>query len=227
MAPPWQPPALRRHVRRAPGDLAAAESRRTRRAWTTDAAYAGVTLVTPKGFTLGIASNRERGSALGLRGQGAFAIAGGTTTLLTLGWTGELAGLRLTGEAVGGATSVKSRSPVMRFDGPILSSGFRFQADAPAFGGVGTFGLTSPLRVDRARMRLTVPTAYNWQTGGIASDDRRFDLSPGAREMNFELGWAIAVARNGWLRFGAAHALSAGNVRGVGDAAGFATLTLR
>lgn len=207
--------------------FAAAENRRSRHGPTTDASYAGATLVTPNGFTFGIATNRETGSALGLRGQGAFAIAGGTTTLLTLGWTGGLLGLRLTAEAIGGATSVDSRSPAMRFDGAILSSGIRFQADAPTFGGVGTFGLTSPLRVDRARMRLTVPTAYDWRSGAIAVDDRHLDLSPSAREMNFELGWTTAVVRSGWLRFGAAHALSAGNVRGVHETAGFATLTLR
>ncbi|UYY58017.1 S8 family serine peptidase [Sphingomonas sp. S2-65] len=207
--------------------FAAAQSRRSRRAPSTDATYGGVTVTSPEGFTIGLASNRERGSALGLRGSGAFAIAGGSTTMLTLGWSRSLAGMILTGEAVGGATSVDTGSPVMRFDGPILSSGFRFQADAPALGGIGTFGMTSPLRVDRARMRLTVPTAYDWHAGSISSDARRLDLAPGSREMNFELVWGTAIARDGWLRFGFAHAISAGNVRGVSDTAGFATLTLR
>lgn len=207
--------------------LAGAETRRSRWSQEVDASYRGFSVTAPNGFTVGLASNVERGSAIGVRGTGALAIQGGTTTLLTFGWTGDLGSVRISGEAIGGSTRVRASSPLFRFDGPILSTAFRLQADAPAFGGVGTFGITSPLRVDRALLRLSVPTAYDWQTGLIASDARSVDLRPSARELNLEFGWTTQIASRGWLRFGVARAVSAGNVPGRQDSAGFASFTLR
>jgi hypothetical protein len=132
-------------------------------------ATGGFTLTTPEGVTVGLSRSNERGSALGLRGTGAFQVDGATTTFATLGWSGEVGGLRLTGEAMAGRTRVRTASTMVQFAEPVLSGGFRLQADAAAFGGLATFGVTSPLRVERARLRYTAPVAFNLDTGELVN----------------------------------------------------------
>lgn len=176
----------------------------------------GFTMSTPKGFTFGLSSNMETGSALGMRGTGAFAISGSTSTFVTLGWSGSVAGFRLAGEAMGGRTSVRGRSDMVRF-GSILSSGFRFQADHSAFGGVASLGMTSPLRVERATLHYTSPVAFDQATHELINETRSFGLAPEAREMNLELGWARSFGASN-LSIGGAYGMNSGNIRGANSA---------
>lgn len=200
--------------------VSTAASRATRRSATVNADYQGVTVTAPNGIVFGLANHREHGSALGMTGTGAFSIGGGDTRLATIGWNGRVGGFTIAGQAMVGATSVRTSSPVMRFEGDVLSSGFRLQADHVALGGVASFGMTSPLRVERANLRIDAPVGYDVATESVLVDVRTIALAPDAREMNFEMGWArsFGVSR---LSIGAAYGLNAGNVRGASSAAGW------
>lgn len=186
-----------------------------------------VTLTTPHGLSLGLASAREQGSALGLTGAGAFAIEGARSTFASLGWSGEVADFQLTGEAMAGRTQVASRSAMLAFADPVLSSGFRLQADHMAFGGIATLGLTSPLKVERATLRYTAPVAYDLASRELVTETRAFGIAPDAREMNVELGWSAALSENAAVRLGLARAFNAGHVAGARDTAGSLSVTLR
>jgi cytosine/adenosine deaminase-related metal-dependent hydrolase len=53
------------------------------------------------------------------------------------------------------------------------------------------------------------------------------DLAPNARELDLELGWAVALSPTSSLRFGIARAFDAGHVAGASDTAGFVTIAIR
>lgn len=180
----------------------------------------GFTVGTPEGFTFGVSDATEIGSALGLRGSGAFEIAGARSTFATAGWSGSLGGFMLTGEAMAGRTKVRTRSSMVQFADAILSSGFRMQADHMAFGGVATLGVTAPLKVERANLRYTAPTAYDLKSGELVNETRNIGLTPDAREVNVEMGWARTFGQS-QLSFGGAYGMNAGNQQGVSSAAGW------
>lgn len=182
-----------------------------------------------KGVTLGFGMANEERQALGMTGTGALAINGANTSLARLGWTGDVGSFTLTGEAMYGATKVNDGSGLIAFDGPVTSTGFRFQADKLAFGGTATFGVTMPLAVSSAAIRYASPTAYNWQTGEFEVTNKRFSVAPGARETNLELAWAKSFMGaadgsgfgSGYLSLGAAYGLNQGNIAGRSSAAGW------
>src|SRR5690606_2145579 len=164
--------------------------------------YAGVTSTThrfgielPNGLMLGYTKNREQGSALGMRGSGAFDIVGAKSDFVTVGWTGDVAGFNLTGEALAGRTNVETRNSLIEFTSPVLSSGFRFKAEREAFGGMALLGLTSPLKVERANLRYTAPGAYDLATRSVVNQTSYIDLAPTAREFNLEMGWAKTLGQ--------------------------------
>jgi hypothetical protein len=180
-------------------------------------------MTTPVGLSLSLTTVREAGSALGLAGMGDYTIRGAKSTFASLGWSGDLAGFQITGEAMAGQTTVDARIARIAF-APMTSSGFRLQFDRTLLGGQASFGVTSPLRVDRAMIRFTSPSAFDISTRSVADVTRRFDLAPDAREVDMELGWATSVgpAR---LALGAAYGANAGNQPGVGNAAAWGRLS--
>lgn len=173
----------------------------------------------PGGFTAGVIAAHETGSALGLRGSGDYRIDGADSTFATIGWRGRLAGLGLAAEGMAGRTVVRARIPSLAFD-PMISSGFRLQADHMAFGGVATLGLTSPMHVDRAPVRITGPNEFDHASLLGIDATRRYDLAPDAREIDAEIGWSRSFGST-WLSLGGAYGVNAGNQRGVGNVAGW------
>ena len=87
-------------------------------------------------------------------------------------------------------------------------------------GGVATLGVTSPLKVESAKVRYTAPVAYDLATESLVSKSRTMDLAPDSREMNLELGWSGAFGKSS-LGFGAAYGFNAGNQQGQQSAAGW------
>ena len=172
----------------------------------------------PSGMTVGLTSNREQGSALGMRGAGAFEIEGAKSTFVTLGWSGEVAGFNLTGEAMGGRTKVKTRNALIDFGDAVLSSGFRLKAERDAFGGTALLGLTSPLKVERAQLRYTVPVAYDVNKQSLVTETGTVNLAPSARELNLEMGWARSFGL-GYFSLNGAYGFNSGNVAGQSSAA--------
>lgn len=182
-----------------------------------------------KGLTVGFGMANEERQALGATGTGAFAINGAKTTIARLGWQGDVGPVTLTGEAMYGMTKVNGGSGLISFDGPVTSTGLRFQADKPAFGGTATFGVTIPMAVSRAAILYASPTAYNWQTGAFDITNKRFSVAPSARETNLEVAWAKSLIGaadgsgfgSGYISFGAAYGLNQANIAGRSNAAGW------
>lgn len=199
-----------------------ANARSTQNRRGAGASTSTVTVTAPNGFTFGLANATEKGSALGMRGTGGFDVQGANTSLVTVGWAGRVGGFGLLGEVTGGRTSVDSRSSLISFD-PVISSGFRLQADHGAFGGMAVFGLTSPLRVERARLNYSAPVAYDLASRSVVNENRVLDLAPSSREMNLEAGWSRMFGDTSFA-FGAAYGMNAGNVAGASSAAGWVRL---
>jgi hypothetical protein len=174
---------------------------------------------TPEGFSVSFANSRETGSALGLRGEGEFRINGAKSTFMGLGWSGRALGFGLSAEAMMGRTKVNASSGRLAFDS-ISTSGFRFIADHSAFGGMATFGFTSPLRVDRAQVRYTAPTGFDIETMSVVDQTRTLNLAPSGREMDVELGWARSFGASS-LSLGAVYGMNAGNRQGASSAGGW------
>lgn len=179
-----------------------------------------LTVALADGLTFGLASNQEVGSALGMMGSGAFNIEGARSVLANAGWAGQLAGLDVSTEGLFGRTKVVTRDALIRFADPVLSTGFRVSAQRSLFGGRALFGLTSPLKVERAQLRYEAPTGYDLETRSTIDTVRLIHLAPSARELNLEAGWSRAF-REGRLSLGGAYGLNSGNIRGQSSAAGW------
>lgn len=189
----------------------------------------GVSFSTPLGIGLELTDLAEHGRVLGFGGgMAASGLRGGRTTLATVVARRTLAGVALTARATTGSTSVdRDGDGLVRFDGRIVSTAFAVEGARPLLGGLATLGLSSPLRVERARASLVVPVAYDLMSGVLVEERRTFDLSPTARELDLELGWSTALAPSSTLRVGVARAFDAGHVRGASDVAAFFNLVVR
>ncbi|WP_443969843.1 S8 family peptidase [Sphingobium sp. CR28] len=67
-----------------------------------------------------------------------------------------------------------------------------------AIGDVGGLRFSAPLRVTHSRFDLTLPVAYDWQSGLVETRTSRLDLSPTGRERNAELVYGLSLA-GGWI----------------------------
>ncbi|MET3437284.1 S8 family serine peptidase [Sphingomonas sp. 1185] len=186
-----------------------------------------VTFATPLGFGVELSDLTERGQVLGLRGPAGFALSGSRTTLTTLMASRTVAGVLLSARATAATIRVDGGSDLLRFTGPMTGTAFALDASHRLGGGTVTLGLSSPLRLERARAVVEAPVAYDLMTGVLATRLTSVDLTPTAREMDVELGWSAALSPTSSLRLGVAHAFDAGHVAGAQDTAGFFSLTLR
>lgn len=136
-------------------------------------------------------------------------------------------GIPVSARVTAAATRVDGGSDTMRFTGPVIGTAFAVEGARGLFGGTATFGLSSPLRVERARVMMLMPVSYDLVSGTLTTTTGAVDLAPDARELDLEFGWSRALSPNSSVRFGVAHAFDAGHVAGAVDTAGFATLTIR
>ena len=184
-------------------------------------------LATPLGLGVELADLSERGRILGMNAAPAFGLTSASTTMATLTMRRTLAGVAWSARASAATTRVRGGSDLMRFAQPVLGTAFAFEGARGLLGGIATFGLSSPLRVERARATMLVPVAYDLMTGTLATRTASVDLTPSARELDIELGWSAALSPTSSLRLGVARAFDAGHVAGATDTAGFMTLVLR
>lgn len=190
-------------------------------------ALRSVTFATPMGLGVELSDLTERGQVLGLRGSAGFALSGSRTTLATLTASRSVAGVLLSARATATTTRVDGGSDLLRFTSPMTGTAFVLDAAHRLGGGTVTFGLSSPLRLERARAVVEAPVAYDLMTGALATRLTSVDLTPTAREMDVELGWSAALSPTSSLRLGIAHAFDAGHVAGAQDTACFVALVLR
>ena len=185
-----------------------------------------VSFAMPFGVGLKMSELVERGQLLGMRGDAGLGLGGARTTLATLIYRREL-GIDLTARATASSTRAEGGSDLLRFQGRLLGSAFSLEGARGLFGGRATLGLSSPLRVERARAVLLAPVSFDLVSGALTTRRIATDLTPDARELDLELGWSIALSRTASLRLGVAHAFDAGHVAGASDTASFVTIAIR
>ncbi|MEH3036594.1 MAG: S8 family serine peptidase [Sphingomonas adhaesiva] len=181
----------------------------------------------PLGFGLELSDLVERNQVLGMRADATLGLTGARTTLATLIYRQSLAGVDLTARATASSTRASGGSDLLRFDGPLVGSAFALEGARDLLGGRATLGLSSPLRVERARAMLLAPVSFDLVSGALVTRTVAVDLAPDARELDLELGWATALSPTSSLRFGVARAFDAGHVAGASDTAGFVTIAIR
>jgi subtilisin family serine protease len=186
-----------------------------------------IAVTTPLGIGMELTNLAEHGRALGMSGGLGLGLKGAATTIATLTMRRTIAGVALSARATAANTRVSGGSALMRFDKPVFSTAFAVEGSRGLLGGMATLGLSSPLRVERARATMLVPVTYDLMSGALATQMARVDLVPKARELDVELGWSAALSPMSSLRFGIARAFDAGHVAGATDTAGYVTLVLR
>jgi subtilisin family serine protease len=186
-----------------------------------------VSFAMPLGFGLELSDLSERGQVLGMRGDATLGLTGARSTLATLTYRRMVAGIDLTARATTSSTRAHGGSALLRFDGPLIGGAFSLEGARRLFGGRVTLGLSSPLRVERARAVLLAPVSFDLVSGALATRAVAIDLAPDAREVDLELGWSTALSPTSSLRLGVARAFDAGHVGGATDTAGYLTLILR
>ncbi len=181
----------------------------------------------PFGVELELSDLAERGQVLGMRGDATLGLTDARTTLATLTYRRTLAGIDVTARATASSTRAHGGSDLLHFRGLLIGSAFSLEGGHEVFGGRATLGLSSPLRVERARAVLLTPVSFDLVTGALTTRAVVADLAPDARELDLELGWSTALSRTSSLRFGVARAFDAGHVAGASDTAGFVTIAIR
>src|SRR3546814_11548690 len=73
---------------------------------------------------------------------------------------------------------VKTRNSLIAFADPVISSGFRFQAERTLFGGLALLGITSPLKVEHAQLRYTSAVGYDLETRITTDQTSSINLAP-------------------------------------------------
>src|SRR3546814_18696873 len=102
-----------------------------------------------------------------------------------------------------GQTKVKTRNSLIAFAYPVISSGFRFQAERTLFGGLALLGITSPLKVEHAQLRYTSAVGYDLDTRTTIDQTSYLNLAPSHPEYNIKLAWNPAlgggrIGKAGW-----------------------------
>lgn len=137
-----------------------------------------------------------------------------------------ITGISVSARVSAATTRIDGGSDMMRFAGPVSSTAFAVEGTRSLFGGMATLGLSSPLRVERARATMLLPVSYDLISGVLTTATATTDLAPTARELDLEFGWSTALSPGSSLRMGVARAFDAGHVDGATDTAGFVTLSL-
>ena len=183
--------------------------------------------ITPMGLGLDLSDIQERGQVLGALAGDGFDLGDARTTMATLNAFSSFGQLVLTGRGSIASTRITGAGDLLRFDGPLIGTAFALEGAHPLWGGRFTVGLSSPLRLERARAIVAAPVTYDLMTGALDTEDLLLNLAPDAREIDIELGWSAWLFDRAALRLGVAHAFDAGHVSGASDTAGFITFTIR
>lgn len=190
------------------------------------AALSRADFATPWGIGFSVSQLREYGQALGLRGGAGFVFDSARTTLATVSMSRRVGAVLLTARTTAGTTRIDGGSELLRFSGPLLSTAFSVDGSHPLFGGMAMLGVSSPLRVERARASVLTPVVYDLISRALTTERRTLDLSPSAREMDIELGWSAPLTAASWLRLGLAQAFDAGHVAGARDTAAYVAISI-
>ena len=152
----------------------------------------------------------ERETLLGSVGEGAFGTLAGDTSFVGVEANADLGGWRLDANAELGVVTPAARGGLVTGVSSLATSTFALRATRP-LGGAGALRLSvsQPLRVERGRASLTVPSGRTRQ-GAVLYDPVPADLVPSGRQMDLAGQWRRALAE-GELRLGTVLSLRPGH----------------
>ena len=158
---------------------------------------------------------REFDGALGTAASGAFGTLSSGVVFAGAGYGAELGGFRVEAGAELGLTGAQASGGLVREVTPLATSAFSLSGER-AFqdGGRLRLSLSQPLRVERGRMRLAVPTGRTTR-GEVVRGVVDAPLSPSGRQLDLAADWRRpAGGKDGVLRLGATFSLQPGHAAG-------------
>ena len=198
--------------------LAAAPALHHGRVGEAPAPGAGVVLAwRPRNSALGmrLGALREFESALGARAGGAFGRLASGVAFAGTGFGAEMGGWGIEAGAELGMTGSEASGGMVREVSALATSAFSFSAER-AFedGGRLRLSLSQPLRVERGRLRLAVPTGRT-KRGEVVRGIVDAPLTPSGRQIDLGADWRRpAGAAGGELRLGATLSFQPGHEAG-------------
>ena len=198
--------------------LAAAPALHHGRVGEAPAPGAGVVLAwRPRSSALGmrLGALREFESALGARAGGAFGRLASGVAFAGTGFGAEMGGWGIEAGAELGVTGSEASGGMVREVSALATSAFSFSAER-AFedGGRLRLSLSQPLRVERGRLRLAVPTGRT-KRGEVVRGIVDAPLTPSGRQIDLGADWRRpAGAAGGELRLGATLSFQPGHEAG-------------
>ena len=181
------------------------------------------------GISLTGGSLIEEDRALGLRGDGAFALGEGTTT-----WFGGVSAhlqvaedMQIDASLFGGITraAANDASLIQEIDG-IRSTSWRVGISRSNLWNSDDrvrLNVAQPLRAESGALHVNLPQ-YRLRDGAIISQNIGYNLAPSGRELDFEAGYQMPIGAATKVDFAAMYRRDAGHVAGSDDAVGLARL---
>ncbi|MEJ0061773.1 MAG: S8 family peptidase [Alphaproteobacteria bacterium] len=179
------------------------------------------------GFTGGALIEDNR--ALGLRGDGAFALGQGSSTW----FAGASAFWQIASDTqfqaswYGGVTQASmARDSLIQDAEAIVSTAWRLGVTRNGLWQDGDslrFNLAQPLRAETGSLSLNLPQ-YRLRDGTVIRDNASLGLAPTGREIDFETGYRMPFGEATSLDFAALYRKDSGHVAGENEAIGLARL---
>ena len=142
----------------------------------------------PVGVRLGVVD--EPKSALRLRSRGAFGGLSSSLVYVGLGGTTRLGAWTVAADAEAGIANVDSTAGLIAGVSPLATSAFGVSAERVFAAGARSLGfsVSQPLRVERGRVRLDLPTGRT-RDGGVTRQVVAVPLSPSGRQVDLSADW--------------------------------------
>lgn len=166
----------------------------------------------PLGLRLGFL--RESDRALGATAGGAFGRLAAGVSFGGMGLSTRVGPWRLSADGELGTARPEARHGIVRGVSRLVTSAFSVAAERSLRdGGRLRLSASQPLRVERGRMRFSIPTGRT-RDGAVTRSTVAAPLSPSGRQTDLAGEWSRPLARGGELRLGAALSLQPGHETG-------------
>ena len=166
----------------------------------------------PLGLRLGFL--RESDRALGTTAGGAFGRLAAGVSFGGVGLSARVGHWRLSADGELGSVRPEARHGIVRGVSRLVTSAFSLAAERSLEDGDRLrLSASQPLRVERGRARLSIPTGRT-RDGAVTRSMVAAPLSPSGRQVDLAGEWSRPLARGGELRLGATLSLQPGHETG-------------
>lgn len=166
----------------------------------------------PLGLRLGFL--RESDRALGTAAGGAFGRLAAGVSFGGVGLSARVGPWRLSADGELGSVRPEARHGIVRGVSRLVTSAFSLAAERSLGDGDRLrLSASQPLRVERGRARLSIPTGRT-PDGAVTRSMVAAPLSPSGRQVDLAGEWSRPLARGGELRLGATLSLQPGHETG-------------